>query len=86
MITSEQAEDIAQRAGQKAAEQVLSVLGINVADADQLARWQDNIAFIDRMNMGTKTLKLAAIKTCVGSAIAGLLAALWLGVKAKLGS
>jgi hypothetical protein len=85
-LTPEEAEDIAERASYKTSVQVLKTLGINIEDGEQLARWQENMGFLDRMHGGAKTITKTAIKAGVGSLVAGLIAVVWIGFKVKIGS
>jgi hypothetical protein len=77
------ASEAARRAAVETADIVVARIflhvGIDVADKDALARLRDNLAFLSRVERGAREIKSAAVKTCVGAVITGLLSLLVLG-------
>jgi len=61
------------------AAEVLLHLGIDVADKEAMKELRSNLEFLKRMDRGAREVKSAAIKTCVGALITGLLSLLWIG-------
>lgn len=54
-------------------------LGIDVRDPVALGKLRNDLSFLSRLNSTTQEVKKAAIKTGVGTAIAGLVAIFILG-------
>jgi hypothetical protein len=82
------AEHAADKAADKAAEQAVKVaflmLGVDITDAEQVKQLREDITFLQRTNRGAREIKSAAVKTCVGAVVTGLLALLVAGFKDHL--
>ena len=63
------------------AAEVLLHLGIDVADKEAMKEFRGNVEFLKRMDRGAREVKSAAIKTCVGALITGLITLLWIGLR-----
>lgn len=74
-------ESIAERAAQRTIEGLFLHLGIDIKDPEALKQMKEDLAFLARMGRGAREVKSVAIKTCVGSLIAGLIALLGIGIK-----
>lgn len=84
-LAEQTAELAAERAADKVAKRVLEGIflhfGVDITDKAQVKALKDNLEFLHRVNRGSMEIKRAAIKTCVGAVVMGLLAILGLGVK-----
>ena len=63
------------------AAEVLLHLGIDVDDKEGMKEFRSNLEFLKRMDRGAREVKSAAIKTCVGALITGLITLLLIGIR-----
>lgn len=78
-LAEQASEAAAEKAAMKAVAYAFLLVGVNIQDKEQVARFRDDIGFLYRMNRGAREVKNAAIKTCVGALLTGTIAIFWLG-------
>lgn len=76
---------VADEAARKAVSDALLHLGIDVDNPETNADLKDDLAFLSRLNRGSREVKNAAIKTCVGAFITATIALMVLGIRKGLG-
>ena len=88
MIDSEverRIEEAAERAALKALDVLMLHVGIDVNDTDEIKAFRERLECLKRMERGAREtkhmIKQAAIKTCLGALIMGLLTLLGMGIK-----
>lgn len=85
-ITEKQLSDIALAAAKEAsratAETFFGVIGVNIADNEQIQNFRDNLAFAQRLRLSTDAAARRFSLTLVSVIAAAFALAVWEGVKA----
>lgn len=75
------AERAADRAAMRAVELTFLHLGVDVTNKAEMESFKERLDFLKRMDRGAREVKRAAIKTCVGALVTGLIALVLLGAQ-----
>ncbi len=80
-VVESAAQEIARRAAEQAVDTVFLKLGLDTSDHESIKQWNDNLAFLSRMNRGARQVSKAATTTCAGAVVTGLIWLIITGLK-----
>ncbi len=85
MLTREDMKDVAEEAAEKALSRMMLIFGVDTHDPKSLIRLQQDFSRLRKWGDAYETVQKAGVYTLVTTAVTGLLALLWVGIKSKTG-